>query len=90
MFAARPLPALIAICVAGTSISVRSVRSVVVLISEELTMSRPPDLTFGENLSNDGRLNTHAQVGLLMIGEPIRLSDMTTVQYAVPPRISAP
>jgi len=55
-----------------------------------LTMSVPPGASTSSYLSNDGRLRATASGGFLTSGEPISWSAMTTVQFAVPPRISGP
>jgi len=59
-------------------------------MSEELTISTPPGRTDGANFSSDGRFMTTASLGREMMGEPMGLSATTTVQLAVPPRISGP
>jgi len=55
-----------------------------------LTTITPPGRTADSNFSSDGRLSTMRACGLRVIGEPTGLSDSTTVQLHVPPRISGP
>jgi hypothetical protein len=57
---------------------------------DEFTTSTPPGLTNGSYLSSDGRFMAITAVGYFTNGEPISSSDTTTVQLAVPPRISGP
>ncbi len=59
-------------------------------ISERLYTSRPPGLISGSYFSNDGRFRVMAVAGRRTSGEPIGSSETTTVQCAVPPRISGP
>jgi hypothetical protein len=59
-------------------------------VKEALAISTPPEATIGSYLSRDGRFMTMAALGLRTSGEPISSSGTTTVQLAVPPRISGP
>ena len=55
-----------------------------------LTIISPPGRTMGMYLSREGRLRAIRMSGRSVSGEPILLSATTTVQLAVPPRISGP
>ncbi len=55
-----------------------------------LIRTKPPGCTFGSNFSSDGRFIATSTLGWLTTGEPMRRSDTTTEQLAVPPRISGP
>ena len=59
-------------------------------MSELFQIRRPPGRTEGRNLSRDGVFITMQTVGCGTRGEATSSSDTTTVQLAVPPRISAP
>src|SRR5215207_4186836 len=50
----------------------------------------PPIASVSSYLSNDGKFKAMASGGFLTSGEPISSSAITTVQLAVPPRISGP
>ena len=90
MFAARGLPSELAISLAGTLTTVRSVRAGSRLISEELISSSPPGRTSPSNLSSDGKFIASTARGERITGEPTGRSEITTVQLQVPPRISGP
>ncbi len=59
-------------------------------ISDSLYTSSPPGLISGSYFSKDGRFSATTDCGWRTSGEPIGSSEMTTVQCAVPPRISGP
>jgi hypothetical protein len=50
----------------------------------------PPSRISGSNFSSDGRFIATTARGDRITGEPTGLSEITTVQLAVPPRISGP
>jgi len=83
-------PILLAISVAGTAMTSTSVRRAGSLISEESNRKRPSGLSLGRNLFNDASLITISMSGFVTTGEPINSSEIITVQFAVPPRTSAP
>ncbi len=92
VFTARGLPTLSASSLAGTStLLMRPPRSTRPSgTREELTIWMPPSFSRGWNLSKLGRFMTMRLMGRSMMGEPISSSESTTVQLAVPPRISTP
>ena len=90
MLAPRGFPSSLAMSFAGTSMTVRSSRDEPRSINELLMSSRPPGLTSGSNLSSDGRFMATTAPGARITGEPTGRSEITTVQFAVPPRISGP
>ena len=56
-----------------------------------LSMTRMPFIrSMGANFSSDGWFMTMAALGDEISGEPMGPSAITTVQLAVPPRISGP
>ena len=59
--------------------------------TRELLMIRsPPDASIGRNFSIEGPFMIRSPFGRPTTGEPISSSETTTVQFAVPPRISTP
>ena len=74
----------------GTYSAFTSERSTFLLTTELLTSTRPPLTTVGANLSMEGPFMAINSVGKLNTGEPTGLSESTTEQLAVPPRISGP
>ena len=53
-------------------------------------MRSPPGASIGRNFSIDGPFMMRMLFGRPTTGEPISSSETTTVQFAVPPRISTP
>ena len=90
MLVTRTWPISVAASVAGMSTISRSVRAGGVTISDWLMTSSPPGLTSGSYFSSEGLLKTTTMLGCIHTGEPIGSSLTTTVQLAVPPRISGP
>ena len=54
------------------------------------TIMIPPGTTSFSNFSSDGRFMATSTSGLTTSGDPMVLSEMQTLQEAVPPRISGP
>ena len=59
-------------------------------MSEELISNNPPERMSGSNFSSDGRFMATTARGERITGDPTGLSETTTVQLQVPPRISGP
>ena len=55
-----------------------------------LMNTQPPETTPASNLDREGSLRAISSVGWANTGEPTGLSERTTEQLAVPPRISGP
>ena len=86
----RVSPSSEARAVAGSDTISMSVRVGNATVSDSFTTSRPPGLIGSSYFSSEGLLNTTAMLGCWLTGEPIGSSLTTTVQFAVPPRISGP
>src|ERR1019366_2236550 len=90
MLAACLAPDSAAASLAGTAISSMSLRVASRVTRLLLVNKRPPAFILGLKASMEGLFMIISDSGELITGDPIGSSEITTVQLAVPPRISGP